>query len=194
MRLDTVSLAWQYEGMNNIKDADQIGFSKYPNEALIKELWDIIDDDVPLLWEDEALREDHEVLMAIARVILARHPNWRGEGITASRVARRIKPWIERPEDVSPYLDEVAIARAVDLDTSILESLTGPEKMEVGRRLAKMEQPWGDRLGDFSEWPGPDPRRVAWKVMSRTDRARFREMVRLANEEDAARRGHASTR
>jgi len=158
-------------------------FDAYPDKDLIQEVWDIVDDNVPLLWDDVKLRTDRNLHMAIARVLLHNHPKWT---VPPHAVASRIAPWVKRPEEVSPYLDQVAIDRAVALDSTVLSGLTTPERREVGRLLAAMEDPWGDRTGDFSEWPGPDPRRIAWRNMGAAARSRFQELVREAREEVVA--------
>lgn len=163
-------------------------YKDYPTDNMIQEVWDIVDESVPLLWEDARLRNDRYLHSAISRVLLSRHPEWVEEGVTTKILTPRIARWLRDPLEYSPYVDMVAVERAVDLDYSVVPALTARERREVGRRLAEMEEPWGDRLGDMGGWPGQDSRRVRWRALSVPQQNAFRNMmlaVRKADERAA---------
>lgn len=92
-----------------------------------------------------------------------------------------IKTWLETPEEWSPFIDEVAIGRALDFEESVIENLSRLEVAEFIGRLSEHPDPWeaesvnlghGGYGGGMIEETDPDVlgksmRRQAWEALPR---------------------------
>ena len=56
---------------------------------------------------------------------------------------RDAKLWLSQPETYSPFIDEVAVERAVNFDWDVIENLSRVEDAELIKRLAKHHDPLG---------------------------------------------------
>lgn len=103
----------------------QVGLSGPFGRArlLAYKLWDELDDD----------ELDEETLEYIAK----RTASMIGAAYGNARPTKAlIKKWLTNPAVYSPWLDEVALARASEFDWGAIENLTEPEWSELVRRFA----------------------------------------------------------
>jgi hypothetical protein len=91
-------------------------------------------DDDPGVLAEEAATQILPVLRSLG---------WHG---TRSHLLR----WLGNPDKYEPYLDEVALARAINFDWPVIRRLTADETTELYERLAQMDDPY-DETPD-GEW------------------------------------------
>ena len=106
--------------------------------------------------------------------------------------AQRVHHWLSNPE-FAPYVDKVAVDRALQFDASALAGLTELEREVLYTRLAGMDDPWSTGRGLLDEilreqmgeahYPPKSQRRLAWEALpepTRTVVNRGAARVRLA--------------
>lgn len=90
------------------------------------------------------------IAFAAAEELAYRYPNRPG----GSRLNNRtVRMWLEDPATWSPFVDEVAIRRALAFDWDVIENLSRLEVRTFIDRLLEMEDPF--------EREGNDPHRLA---------------------------------
>lgn len=71
-----------------------------------------------------------------------RDAGYRGKGDTRKKdLETQVVAWLTNPDRYSPFIDEIAVERAVAFDWSAFSSLTPAERREFGDRLAQMPNP-----------------------------------------------------
>jgi hypothetical protein len=141
-------------------------------------------------WVEDILDEIQDELMpATANTPKKRH-GWR-----ANMVVRAMR-WLTEPGEYSPFIDKVALRRAIDFDWPVIERLSGDERDALGLELATHPDPWGDRRDLIEEvmvehastksgLPArpPSGRRVAWLGGSEAQRNSVSALVEVARRE-----------
>lgn len=127
-------------------------------------------------------------------------------GITARSLrSETVRLWLTRPDEFSPYVDDVLVERALQFEPTIQASLSSADYEAFLHRLAELADPWaldGDNIrvpsegnhGDTStgDWGGGlnDPRwvaperilrarRVNWLALPEWRRNKITERVRV---------------
>lgn len=114
----------------------------------------------------------------------------RGEVGPAPRGTRyateQVEGWLRDPS-WSPYVDEVAVTRAIDFDWDVISSLTRAERAELTRRLAEMANPY-DLDADaeisallhrgLSYTPSRTTRRLRWEAGEKSARRAIQNDVK----------------
>lgn len=97
--------------------------------------------------------------------------------------AETVRRWVEDPDKWSPFIDEVAVARALDFDWGVIDRLTRDEREVFLARLENHPDPFGhgtSRPEEIRYHPGAaTPRFRAWK--RGTDRQRDTLQAALRN-------------
>lgn len=84
--------------------------------------------------------EDDDALLD--EVIADAYEAWGGDN-RRYRVRARCRQWLSEPDKFSPFVDEVALERALSFDWPVIANLTPTERRELIGRLADMDDPWG---------------------------------------------------
>lgn len=89
----------------------------------------------------EDVPEDCDVLPATDALVrdIARETRLHGKPVPTEL----IRTWLNNPGKFSPYIDEVAVKRAIEFDFYVVDNLTVDEMALVIRKLAERSDPWG---------------------------------------------------
>jgi hypothetical protein len=88
----------------------------------------------PLHSEDNGVPVE-DVRDTIALTIKQRTNTWTS--------AEQVGIWLNNPDKHSPYIDDIAVERALDFDWDVFDNLTPDERDVVYKKLARMKDPWG---------------------------------------------------
>ena len=95
------------------------------------------------------------------------------DGFSLRKIADRIggnysaiRCWLQDPGKFDPYIDEVAIERAMKCDTSVIPRLSVFEYEESARRLMQMRQDFPDRYTDYTNQMYALMGKVAWRKVT----------------------------
>lgn len=146
-------------------------------------LWDWIDEHHPEVWDGELTPA--VVTQATKALIDGLSLGTRRYSVTRAAVKR----WLENPSWHSPYIDDVAIDRALDFDWSAIDGLTHAERSVFYDRLAGMDDPFEDEPEDVALWrrlvnagphpeANPSPRRLRLGERGMTDAQTIRLALR----------------
>ena len=145
-------------------------------------IWDWIDEHHPDWWDRPEMLSNPRVIQRL--VLLTKATAKNGSAAKAEDVER----WLRDAATESPFVDEVAVRRAVALEYEVFSSLTRKERGEAVGRLAAMDDPFDleseDRDNEgvvrsashrrlaYLAWPPVEQRRLRDTVKRR--RARLR--------------------
>ncbi|WP_159795586.1 hypothetical protein [Puerhibacterium puerhi] len=103
-----------------------------------------------------------------------------------SNARRTLRTWLADSDHYSPFIDEVAVRRAVEFTPGAYDALSDDERKEFVTRLIQHPDPFGQRLLLIEEvvrerWPnkqirfGETPRFKRWTALPESERNRIRD-------------------
>lgn len=86
--------------------------------------------------------------------------------------------WLSRPEEFTPYIDEVAVSRAWNFDVKALDHLSSDERALLGYRLYVHPDQWDEGEGQVRSivrggGGTTSPRRMAYEALSFNEQQRY---------------------
>lgn len=104
-------------------------------------VWDWIDDNRPELWDRPLAPDDpqltDDLLQTLADVANA-------VSKTPWTTPEVVRSWLSDTRTHSPYVDEIAVERALDFDWQVIDNLTRLERRVLVDRLQAMDDPFSE--------------------------------------------------
>lgn len=143
-------------------------------------IWEWVDEHHPEWWETvgqpDSPLADHEVHLMLTKLAT----NALGGAKRVKLTYLDIERWLSNPDHESPYVDEVAVERALGFDWDAIRRLTRHEREEFYDRLAASSDPWGFYESEFGKDMSPksvSPLWSAWMNGSETERRSIRRGI-----------------
>lgn len=136
--------------------------------------------------DDGSFTEDQ--VQAAVEAALPFAPNAIGRpNPSRSKMRGRVLNWFQDQGYWTPFLDEVAILRAMEFDEDAIKGLSGDERAELIRRLAAMEHPWGYTTSERNSPLDPkSPREIRFDALGELGESLRDAVTRLIRKGSAA--------
>lgn len=85
--------------------------------------------------EDDAIPLDEDVVSYIKSFVY--------DKVRVSVTEDEVLRWLRKPEKFSPFIDEIAMERAMEWEWRVYDNLSADEKIELYKRLANHPDPFG---------------------------------------------------
>lgn len=153
-----------------------------------KAVYEWVDENRPDLWDRPLTPDDltDDLVATLVEVTKTVGPQ---------RERNTVRTWLLETQKHSPFIDEIAVERALDFDWDVYERLTLEERREFYRRLAAMDDPFSEHhpldfiftSGKGGEWLNePHPRNLRFRAGTDRQRDTVRQAVQRARQRLAA--------